>query len=121
MSVWEHFVNVQEFRKVINYYGLKTASSLSLIELVMNERFIEQAFEGRRFYDLRRRNMFTEDLGMVTTKLNGEKKGSWGVNYQLKLGVNAAVFASKRDGMTMDEVSENMRASQTSAGPMASP
>ena len=104
-----------------NYYGLKTASSLSLIELVMNERFIEQAFEGRRFYDLRRRNMFTEDLGMVTTKLNGEKKGSWGVNYQLKLGVNAAVFASKRDGMTMDEVSENMRASQTSAGPMASP
>ena len=68
-----------------NYYGLKTASSLSLIELVMNERFIEQAFEGRRFYDLRRRNMFTEDLGMVTTKLNGEKKGSWGVNYQLSL------------------------------------
>ncbi len=62
-----------------NYYGVKTASSLSLIELVMNERFIEQrAFEGRRFYDLRRRNMFTEDLGMVTTKLNGEKKGSWG-------------------------------------------
>ena len=58
---------------------------------------------------------------MVTTKLNGEKKGSWGVNYQLKLGVNAAVFASKRDGMTMDEVSENMRASQTSAGPMVSP
>lgn len=32
-----------------NYYGLKTASSLSLIELVMNERFIEQAFEGQSF------------------------------------------------------------------------
>lgn len=102
------------------YYGLKLPSAKSKIELVMDERFIEQAFEGRRFYDLRRRNMFTKDLGSETMKLNGEKKGNWGVEYSLKLGVNATVFASKRDDMTMEEVSQNMRASQTTAGPRAS-
>lgn len=102
------------------FYGLKLPSAKSKLELVMDERFIEQAFEGRRFYDLRRRNMFTEDLGIKTVKLNGEKKGTWGMEYSLKLGVNATTFASKRDGMTMEEVSQNMRASQTTAGPRAS-
>ncbi len=103
------------------YYGLKAPSDMSKLELLMNERLIEQAFEGRRFYDMRRRNMFTEDLGTVTTKLNGEKKGAWGVSYQLNLGVNKDVFAQQRDEMTMEEVSKNTRASRTSAGPMASP
>lgn len=102
------------------FYGLKYPSGKSKLEIVMNERFIEQAFEGRRFYDLRRRNMFTEDLGTETVKLNGEKKGNWGVEYSLRLGVNATVFASKRDGMTMEEVTQNMRATNTSAGPRAS-
>lgn len=102
------------------FYGLKYPSAKSKLELIMNERFIEQAFEGRRFYDLRRRNMFTENLGTETVKLNGEKKGTWGVEYSLKLGINATTFAGKRDGMTMEEVSQNMRASQTTAGPRAS-
>lgn len=103
------------------YYGLKVPSDMNKLELVMNERFIEQAFEGRRFYDLRRRNMFTEDLGTVTTKLNGEKKGAWGVSYQVNLGVDKDRFKEERDEMTMEEVSQNIRASKTSAGPMASP
>ena len=57
------------------YYGLKDPNStFSKLELVMNERFIELAFEGKRFHDLRRRNMFSNDLVPNTIKINGDKK-----------------------------------------------
>ncbi|WP_195333392.1 RagB/SusD family nutrient uptake outer membrane protein [Bacteroides salyersiae] len=102
------------------YYGLKVPTDMSKIELIMNERMIELAFEGKRFYDLRRRNMFSEDLGNVTKKLNGEKKRTWGVQYSLKLGVNASKFEKERDDMDMDEVTSNMRVSQNAAGPTES-
>ncbi len=100
-------------------YGLKAPSSLSKIELLMNERMVELAFEGKRFYDLRRRNMFSNDLGENTSKINGQKKATWAVTYQLKLGVNATTFANNREGMTMAEVTSNMRASQATATDVA--
>jgi starch-binding outer membrane protein, SusD/RagB family len=56
-----------------SYYGLKTGN-FSLIERVMNERRIELCFENKRFWDLRRRNMFANDLGDNVKKLNGWKK-----------------------------------------------
>lgn len=102
------------------YYGLKDPStSFSKLELVMNERLVELAFEGKRFYDLRRRNMFTNDLGENTKKLNGEKKMTWAIKYQLKLGQNAANFAKIRDGLTMAEMTGYMRASQVTATDVA--
>lgn len=103
------------------YYGLKAPSDMSTIELIMNERMIELAFEGKRFHDLRRRNMFSEDLGTMIQKLNGEKKRTWGVQYSLKLGLDAAKFEKERDNMDMDEVTSNMRVSQNAAGPTESP
>lgn len=69
-----------------NNYGLGSGLSKEVLrELIMNERFIEFAYENKRYWDLRRRKMFTEDLGPNTPKLNGTKRygliidaaGSW--------------------------------------------
>lgn len=58
-----------------NNYGLGSGlSKEALRELIMNERFIEFAYENKRYWDLRRRKMFTEDLGPNTPKLNGTKR-----------------------------------------------
>ncbi len=52
-------------------YGL---GNLIDIEVIMRERQIEFAFENKRYWDLCRRKMFTEDLGPNTPKLNGTKR-----------------------------------------------
>ena len=102
------------------HYGLKDpARTFSNLELLMNERFIEMAFEGKRFYDLRRRNMFANDLGENTKMINGEKKVTWAIKYQLKLGQNANTFAGIREGLSMTEVTSYMRASQGTATDVA--
>lgn len=44
-------------------------------EAIMHERQIELAFENKRHFDLRRRNMFEENLGK-TPKLNGTRRGA---------------------------------------------
>jgi|SRR5690554_139182 hypothetical protein len=66
-----------------NNFGL--GSSLS-VETLMRERQVEFAFENKRYWDMRRRRMFTDDLGAHTPKMNGRKrlglritgKGEWG-------------------------------------------
>jgi hypothetical protein len=45
-----------------------------LREAIMNERRIEFAFENKRHFDLRRRNMFVQDLGDNTKRLNGTSR-----------------------------------------------
>ncbi|MGQ1948221.1 RagB/SusD family nutrient uptake outer membrane protein [Geofilum sp. OHC36d9] len=56
-------------------YGLGSNLSIAQMrELIMNERAVEFAFENKRYWDLRRRKMFTEDLGPNTPKLNGSKR-----------------------------------------------
>jgi hypothetical protein len=40
-------------------------------EIIMTERQVELAFENKRYWDLRRRNMFVDDLGPTVKKLNG--------------------------------------------------
>lgn len=57
-----------------NNYGIGAPSKESFRELVMTERQIEFAYENKRYWDLRRRKMFTEDLGPNTPKLNGQKR-----------------------------------------------
>jgi hypothetical protein len=56
-------------------YGLPAGMDVvSMREAVMKERQIELAYENKRYWDLRRRNMFTEDLGPNTPKLNGTRR-----------------------------------------------
>lgn len=43
-------------------------------ELIMIERQVEFAFENKRYWDLRRRLMFRNDLGEYVKKLNGTQR-----------------------------------------------
>jgi len=102
------------------YYGLKSNSSFSPIELVMNERRIELAFEGKRFFDLRRRNMFTTALGTNILKLNDWKKSGSGYKYVLKYTADTAIFLhqAKRDTVKLSNVSSYFTLSPMSTGPL---
>ncbi|MCA1745583.1 MAG: RagB/SusD family nutrient uptake outer membrane protein [Bacteroidales bacterium] len=52
-------------------YGLGASVDM---ETLMRERQVEFAFENKRYWDLRRRRMFTDDLGENSPKLNGRKR-----------------------------------------------
>lgn len=69
-------------------YGLTQFASAgySPIEIVMQERRIELAFENKRYYDLRRRNMFSTDLGTKILKLNGYKRATSRLTIALATG-----------------------------------
>lgn len=57
------------------YYGLKSsyANPVDLTAIIINERLVEFAYENKRMWDMRRRNMYTENLGSYN-KLNGRKR-----------------------------------------------
>lgn len=56
-------------------YGISNSiSKTDLIDLIMNERLVELAFENQRYWDLRRRMMYTRDLSDKTKKLNGTRR-----------------------------------------------
>lgn len=68
-------------------YGLGSSTDIVTIrEQVMRERQIEFAFENKRYWDIRRRKLFTQAVGPNMPMLNGTKrhglnikpKGSWG-------------------------------------------
>lgn len=48
-------------------------------EIIMTERQVELAFENKRHWDLRRRNMFENDLGPNIKRLNGTRRVGWKV------------------------------------------
>lgn len=98
--------------KGVNDYGLKN-TPYTPIELVMNERLIELAFEGKRFFDLRRRNMFTEELGPNMPKLNGIKKMAWRLTFSLNNSAQAAEFMEKRNQLSMEELSQWMKVTKS--------
>lgn len=52
----------------------ESVSKEQLRQLIMNERSIEFAFENKRYWDLRRRLMYRNDLGTMTKMLNGTKR-----------------------------------------------
>ncbi len=54
-------------------YGITATNSEEMVEAIMLERKIELAFENKRHWDLRRRNMYINDLNN-TPKLNGTKR-----------------------------------------------
>lgn len=99
------------------YYGLKSNNTYTPIELVMNERKIELAFEGKRFFDLRRRNMFTNALGLNIPKLNGWKKSGSGYTFTLKPAL-ATEFNSLKDNLPVDSVYKYFTMSAKSTGPL---
>jgi hypothetical protein len=78
-------------------YGLNPDMSRNeMFEAILHERQVELAFEGKRFWDLRRWKQFE-------TKLNGKRRT--GVTINLKTSaISAAEFAAKRDGMNLDSV-----------------
>lgn len=102
---------------VDGFYGLKSNPELSVIELVMNERRIELAFEGKRFHDLRRRNMFTNDLGNTIKKLNGWKKSGSGYTFALRSNLTAE-FNSLKDNLPVDSVYKYFTMTAKSTGPL---
>ena len=56
-------------------YGISNSiSKEELRERIMIERQIEFAFENKRYWDLRRRLMFRQDLGQYVKKLNGTQR-----------------------------------------------
>ncbi|MDQ6479092.1 RagB/SusD family nutrient uptake outer membrane protein [Dyadobacter sp. LHD-138] len=81
-------------------YGLKADMTRSeMFEAILHERQIELAFEGKRFWDLRRWKLFE-------SKLNGKRRN--GVTINLKTSaISAAAFAAQRDGMNLDSVYKN--------------
>jgi hypothetical protein len=70
-----------------------------MFEAILHERQIELAFEGKRFWDLRRWKQFE-------SKLNGKRRT--GVTINLKTSaISAENFAARRDGMSLDSAYRN--------------
>lgn len=62
-------------------YGIPgTVSKEELRQLIMIERQVEFAFENKRFYDIRRRLLFREDMGSIVKKLNGTQRLGLDIN-----------------------------------------
>ncbi len=57
-----------------NYGYSFPADKERMREAIMNERLAEFAYEGKRYWDLRRRLMYRNDLGTYTKKLNGTQR-----------------------------------------------
>ncbi|MEG1587307.1 MAG: RagB/SusD family nutrient uptake outer membrane protein [Bacteroidales bacterium] len=101
------------------FYGLKSVADITPIELVMIERRCEFAFEGKRFYDLRRRNMFTKSLGNYCKALNGFMK----VGSRKKFTISSANHTKivNNPQITIDEVMGMTTMADWTAGPTAKP
>lgn len=66
-------------------YGLSNLNDKEWMrEVIMNERLVEFAYEGKRYWDLRRRLMYRNDLGEYTKKLNGRQR------HTVRLSVNSS-------------------------------
>jgi starch-binding outer membrane protein, SusD/RagB family len=104
------------------YYGLKSNSTITPIELVMNERRVELAFEGKRFYDLRRRNMFTNNLGSYIMKLNGWRKSGSAYVFGLNnVATDSTMFlnSSSRDTIKLENLYKYFSMTAKSVGAFA--
>jgi starch-binding outer membrane protein, SusD/RagB family len=68
-------------------------------EIIMNERQIELAFENKRHWDLRRRNMFENDLGPNVKKLNNTRRCGWRVALNESPSRTPDYMLNIRDGL----------------------
>ena len=65
-------------------------------EIIMTERQIELAFENKRHWDLRRRNMYAEDLGPNIKKLNNTTRSEFRIVLNEE-GTSASNMLTERD------------------------
>lgn len=80
-------------------YGLKASMTRAeLFDAILYERQIEFAFEGKRFWDLRR-------WKRIEKTLNGKRRT--GVTVDLKASVDAGTFLTIRDGLKLEEAYSN--------------
>ncbi len=79
-------------------YGLKANMTRSeMFQAILNERLIEFAFEGKRYWDLRRWKLFESTL-------NGKKRTGITVTFKTSATYpNAASFAAQRDNIPLDD------------------
>lgn len=61
----------------MDYIDINLDNRILMREIIMTERQIELAFENKRHWDLRRRNMFEADLGPHIKRLNGTRRTGW--------------------------------------------
>jgi hypothetical protein len=72
---------------------------LDMREAIIRERQVELAFENKRYWDMRRRNMFVDDLGTIKA-LNGTyRMGRWEILDDTKAESDMLMF---RDGVWVD-------------------
>ncbi|GAB4024502.1 RagB/SusD family nutrient uptake outer membrane protein [Spirosoma gilvum] len=82
-----------------NLYGLKAnMTRAEMFDAILYERQIEFAFEGKRFWDLRR-------WKLIEKTLNGKRRT--GVTINLKTTGVPADFATTRDNLKLDDVYTN--------------
>ncbi|GGF11558.1 RagB/SusD family nutrient uptake outer membrane protein [Hymenobacter cavernae] len=80
-------------------YGLKAGMSRAeMFDAILSERQVEFAFEGKRFWDLRR-------WKLIEKTLNGKKRQ--GVTINLKTTGVPSTFAANRDNVDLDEAYKN--------------
>ena len=81
-------------------YGLQAGMSRTqMFDAILYERQIELAFEGKRFWDLRR-------WRKVESTLNGKRRRKLIVTLKTA-AISAATFASTRDNLNLDNVYTN--------------
>ena len=61
----------------MDYIDANLSDRQIMRQVIMTERQVELAFENKRHWDLRRRNMFANDLGPDIKKLNGTYRHGW--------------------------------------------
>ncbi|RZK29477.1 MAG: RagB/SusD family nutrient uptake outer membrane protein, partial [Hymenobacter sp.] len=80
-------------------YGLKAGMSRAeMFDAILYERQIEFAFEGKRFWDLRRHNK----LGSVLNTL--KRRTGLAITFKPTASMTAAMFVTSRDGLNLDNV-----------------
>lgn len=100
----EGYTGIEQIRKRAgiepgsnNLYGLKAGMTRSeLFKAILNERQVEFAFEGRRYWDMRRWKLFESTL-------NGTSRTGFRINLNTSQ-IDPNKLAEERDGMDLDEL-----------------
>jgi hypothetical protein len=81
-----------------NAYGVPAGlSGENLVKEIMDERLREFCYENKRFYDLRRRRLYTDGFSDGSGKLNGTVLH--GIQHRLKTPFDAAVTPAQLDAI----------------------
>jgi hypothetical protein len=73
-----------------NTFGIDNGVSQDVLrQIIMVERQVEFAFENKRYWDIRRRTLFRQDMGEYVKKLNGTHRT--GFSYRAVSGWNSVI------------------------------